>query len=154
MPKRTNNRSRFVVLLAVGVLVVGLSVVATLYMSGMFSGISGLTGGGYKYVSLTDATVECQNKARSYLGPRLKSLAFDTHSSRLDETSNRYKIFLIAYLFVDETRTGTSEEYFINCFVRADRPVITTFDLNSAEESIQETTPAANSNNNPFGFPR
>lgn len=154
MPKRTNTRRQLVVLLVIGVLVVALSIVATLHVTGVLRDFSGFGRSGYTYVSLTDATVECQNKARSYLGPRLKSLAFDAHSSRLDESSNRYKIFLIAYLFVDETRTGTSEEHFINCFVRVDRPVITTFDLNSAEESIQETTPTPNSNNNPFGFPR
>lgn len=149
MPHR-DKRVQVVGAITAVVLLLCVSVGGTLYMSGNLPGVSSPFSKTYQNVTLTDAYVTCENLARDNFAARLKSLAMDDHSSRLDVEEQRYKIFINVELYEGSGRGALSEEYFVNCFVRSDNGSVSTFDY--AKDDPIGGGPASTSN--PFGFPR
>ncbi len=147
---------RFIELGVVALVVVLLSILGTLLALGVVK-LPGMQGGsddgkpGRASISLTDAFLECEEYAKDELGSRIKYMFIDNHSSRYDERSNRFKIFLEADLFAEGASSGTTKHYYINCFSRANRLSITTFEI--MEDRTLPARPVRESKNtNAFGM--
>jgi len=149
--QQTPSKSRVQVLWTVAtvILLVVVGVSSTLYFSGKLPSLGGAFTGGYQNVTLTDAYVVCEEKARNTFSWRLKNLVMDDHSSRYDSAGVRYKIFINVELYQSRERGAIAEEYFINCYVRADNGRISNFRY--GKDSVPSP---ASDNSNPFGFPR
>lgn len=148
MPRK-EKRLQVVLVVVVALVLIALTVAGTLVLSGKMPGFSNSFTSNYQNVTLTDAYVICEQKARDSFAGRLKSLEMDDHSSRLDTPANRYRIFINVELFEGSGRGALAEEYFVNCFVRADNATISTFDY--AKDSVPGRD---DSGGNVFGFPR
>lgn len=116
-------------------LVIAMSVGGTLYVSGAFSGdYFGRGSAARKNITLTDAQVLCENRSRRELGRRIRNLSVDNHSSRYDDFDDRFKIFFTADLFENESRKGFTKMFYINCYTRTDRELVTTFEVTEDAE--------------------
>ncbi len=97
--------------------IISLSVATTLFFSDfLLDKLDGKDEGGYRNVTFTDAVLKCQTEARNNTKVKLQQITLDDHSSRLDENTNQFKIFLKA------TRAGADASeaqgtFYINCFV-------------------------------------
>jgi len=133
------------------VLVIALSVGGTLYASGVFSGDYFASGSVVrKNMTLTDAQLLCENRSRRELGRRIRNLSVDDHSSRYDDFDKRFKVFFTADLYESESRKGFTKMFYINCYTRNDRELVTTFEVTEDVEfkprAIRESRGGA------FGF--
>lgn len=149
MPHR-EKKGQVVAVIVGAVIMIGVSVVGTLYASGKLSGFTNpLAKKAYQNVTLTDAYVVCEAEIKDEFEDRIKSLAMDDHSSRYDARDRRFKIFANIELYEGEGRGAVADDYFVNCFVRGDNGRISTFDYGKDAEST-----GAPDTSNPFGFPR
>lgn len=134
MVRQAGAARRVLEFAAVAVVLVMLSVFATLFATGAidlsgFKRSDGEGGVAYRNVTLTDVQLECMDYAADELGARIKTINVDDHSSRYDPRSDRFKIFLEAELYDEGASTGRTKHFYINCFSRANRLAITTFEL-------------------------
>lgn len=134
--------------IAIGVGIIAASVVTTLWISGVFGG--GKAAPRYQNVTLTDATLRCEERARDAYKGRLRMLTVDDHSTRFDQPAYLYKVFFRAQMAAPKGGAGASD-YFINCYVSADSGKITTFDLYEKKES--ETEAIKQDSGGLFGWP-
>lgn len=133
-PEPKNERKpapeRILLWVAVGIALI--SVLATLWLSGVFGPEPRKTPG-YRNITFTDALVACEDKARATHGDSLQQLVVDDHSSRFDTRTDRYKIFFTATMasFNEESAVA---EFYINCFVSTYRGRITSFEIYENKE--------------------
>lgn len=133
---------------AVGVVLV--SVVTTLLLAGGGRlGWFDKSGSGYINVTFTDAVMSCEEYTREQFGTELKTLEIDNHSSRFDNKTFLYKIFIEVGI---EPRGKSTGMNFINCFVKSSNGKITKYE--SWEEKEGSSAPSGGSGSNPFGWPR
>lgn len=137
--------------------VIGCSILVTLALRGELSltafGFAGAGGTGYRNVTLTDALLKCQEKARDQFGDRLKHITFDSHSSRYDQKSNRYKMFFNLELYprrMGQNAKANATPHFLNCFVHGSRGSVTHFE--SVEDVQESTSPRRKPEGGLFGF--
>ncbi|WP_157960501.1 hypothetical protein [Marinimicrobium alkaliphilum] len=118
--------------IVVALLLVLLSVLATLHLSG----VSITAFGGqvvdrvmHRHVELTlgDAQSLCEQRARETFARRLRSLEVDTFSSRLDADDNLFKVFMAADLYANPETRGRTITYQVNCYTRVNRAEVTQF---------------------------
>lgn len=142
MPRKTPLRQLLVLaLLALGIVV--LSVMSTLHVLdvpiGDFTGKMGRTVGlRYHHVTMTDAQLNCQEKLRTSFKGRISVMHMDSYSSRLSPDGERYKIFLEADVYADDTRQGKPRELFVSCFVRTSGGEIERFQYAGDSESVRD----------------
>ena len=119
MAKSGNKQN--IVLVVIAFFVIALSILVTLYFSGLWSSPP---KEGYKNVTFTDAVLRCEDKTRRHFGKKLKLFFVDDHSSRYDANAYMYKIFLEAFVQKSKKRV----QFFVNCYVSAERGRIKKFE--------------------------
>lgn len=144
------QRKQQVIFLMIVLLVIFVSIGAGLYFGGMrlgnFSENNIGNSAGTRYATLTDAQIICEEQARKVFGKRIRNLAFDTHSTRLDKKAGVFRVFIESDLYVDDSHQGASMRYFISCVTRTDRVAIASFQYAKDGEAISE------SGKSEFGF--
>lgn len=118
--------------IAIALLLVVLSVLGTLHLSGV-----SMTGFGgqvvdhvlNRHVELTlgDAQSLCEAEARKTFGQRLRTLEIDTRSSRLDPEDDLFKVFMAANIYANPEGNGRTFTYQVNCYTRTNRAQVTLF---------------------------
>lgn len=110
---------------------IGLSIGSTLYLSGAFEGIWGQSDAQgrerYKHLTMTDAEYACEQRARETFGDRLKVLSVDRFSSRLDSTAQMFRVFMEAEIYPGGDQQGVPRQTFINCYTALHEPEILLF---------------------------
>lgn len=119
---------------ALGIIVV--SVVTTLWFSGVFSPESSEEET-YRNVTLTDAVLACEKKAYEAHGPMLRQLVLDNLSSRYDTRTGQYKIFHVATM-ASPKPGGAAMDFYVNCFVNTHRGSVTSFEIYEKRENPTE----------------
>lgn len=120
------SKKQKAILICSPAIAVALTVITTLYFTGYINMGFIQRKSNYKNVTFTDATLTCQEAARSKFSESLQSLMIDSHSSRYEHNHFLYKIFLQA----DTTeKAGKTTLYYINCYVEASNGSIGTFDV-------------------------
>lgn len=158
---RLKKHRRSTLGLTVGVIatlagVIGLIIIVTLGFKGQldlsFKGIEkGSDKESYRNVTLTDAQIECEQKARVEIGDQLRLITLDQHSSRFEEKPNRYKLFFSVDVYPEgESTHGNSDPFLLNCFVHGSHGLVTNFELLKVIE--HKAKPHRQSGENVFGF--
>lgn len=141
------KKQNIAVILAATLIIV-CSIIATLLASGIIS-----IGEGeetrVRNVTFTDAVVTCRESAGQTYGENIKTLVTDNHSSRFDERSFQYKIFL--QMDILDAKGDLSTLHYVNCFVRASNGKIQKFETFEEKESKQ-SSPLDDTNM--FGIPK
>jgi len=145
MTLTTRRQNTLVILFAF--MLVGLTVLLTLYLSSAFYSEAEPEGAGYRNVTYTDAVLSCRDNAALKYGERIKNLVTDDHSSRFDNRVYMYKIFLKMDLY--DHNSSLSRLHYISCFVRANSGEIRKYDVLKDDE---ETQPV-DDDTNMFGMP-
>jgi len=83
-------------------------------------------GAGVGILTMTNATLACEQRMHSEFDTKLSSYFVDSHSSRFDAKSFLYKIFLQAYTKSEKHR---ETEFFITCYVRSSSGRISKFEV-------------------------
>ena len=125
--KRTQN---IIVIISAVAAVGGLALVTVAFTTGLFQG-AGNDGKGYKNTTFTDATLACEKEVTDEFGKKLSQKVVDNHSSRFENQTGLYKIFLKAYTKV----SGRTSEYYISCFVWARNGRISKFEVSQNQEA-------------------
>lgn len=141
-----------------GVITASILAIATLVATALFiSGtltleMFGLGGddGGYRNITLVDAQLVCEAEARKEFAKRLKSITVDSHSSRFDEKSNRYKMYFNIDMYPKRGDSNIAVNHFLNCFVHGSRGSITHFE--SVEDREEGPKPIRETEGHIFGF--
>lgn len=115
------NQNILIVVLAIAVL--SASVLVTLYFSGAFRGTSQVA---YQNVTMTDATLACEERMQSEFDSDLRNHFVDNHSSRYDSKKFIYRIFLQAYT---QNKQYEVTEFFITCYVKPSTGRISKFEV-------------------------
>ncbi len=158
---RSKKRRRSTRGLTVGVIagsggVIGLAIVATLAINGQidlsFIGVgSGNADKGYRNITLTDAQLECEQEARDEFGKRLHLITVDSHSSRFERKTNRYKMFFNVDVYPKRGKNkDIAVPHFVNCFVHGSRGSVVHFE--SVEDKEYSPQPQREAKGNIFGF--
>lgn len=119
----------------IGVAIIATSIITTLWYSGVLW--HGNDQPGYKNVTFTDALLQCEKEIKTSYGKQLRSLTFDNHSSRFDVSSYQYKVFFKAQMGSATSAAGASD-FYLNCFVSAERGKIASLDAYEKKESQTE----------------
>ncbi len=135
MSKKNLFKQQVLVLLAAGVIIAS-AVSTTLYFTGFFSGgaPAGSVVDGYQNVTFTDASLACQTYTRERYADRMQTLTLDDHSSRYEDASKLYKIFLQLKMR-KANDSPHPEPYWVNCFVSATNGNITEFEVGEARNA-------------------
>lgn len=141
--QRQQQRRQQAIFLIVVLLVILVSVGSGLYFGGIRIGSFGDTGSGgagvgERYATMTDAHLLCEERAREVFGERIRTLTIDSHSSRLDKKAGLFRIFMESDLYPSDSRQGTAVRHYINCFTRADRVAIASFQYAKDGETMQD----------------
>ncbi len=145
---RCEYRARqVVILLGLVLIVVVLSIGGTLYITGALAGDKGVA---HRRMTLLDAQLMCERRVRDDLGRRIKTVAVDSHSSRYDEFDDRFKIFFTADLYENGARKGFPQLFYVNCYTRSDRALITTFEV--SEDADFKPRPIREAKGGAFGL--
>lgn len=121
-------------ILALGAGIIAASVVTTVWISGVLGGRGSTSG--YQNVTFTDAVLNCESQVRQTYRSQLQNLTLDDHSSRFDQPSYQYKIFFKAQM---SSKAGTTaSDFYLNCYVSADRGNIATLDAYEQKEAQTE----------------
>ncbi len=129
MPEK-KQYTQLLALIAASGLVILIAVGSTLYFSDalQFTREGGDSGGVmHENVTMTDAQMACEERARRDFGRRQSNLTVDSRSSRLDLNEGLYKIFMTVDLFSDNRHQGAAETHQVVCFVNSRRLRIETF---------------------------
>ena len=141
------------VIVASGAAIIGL-VVTALFISGTVTlemlGFGGDGAGGYRNITLVDAQLVCEAEARKEFAERLKSITVDSHSSRFDEKSNRYKMYFDVDMYPKRGNKNIAVNHFLNCFVHGSRGSVTHFE--SVEDREEGPKPIRETEGRIFGF--
>lgn len=129
--------------------IIAVSVFSTLWFSGILFRGAG-SSGNYQNITFTDALITCEAESREQYGDKLLRIVNDDHSSRYDGKSNQYKIFFKATMASQKSESGISE-FFINCYVNADRGRIADYDVYENKE--QRTEAIRKDEGGMFGWP-
>ena len=132
MPKNNNALQQNMLVVVAAVVVIGLSVLVTLYFTGAILSSGSGENRGYQNVTFTDAVLTCKDKTRDEFGQDLSQLVIDDHSSRYEGRSFRYMIFLKADVKVKDEPTAM---YFINCYVKSSTGRISKFETHEDREA-------------------
>lgn len=127
------RQERLVVLIGAGI--IATSIVTTLWFSGVLWGRGDSTG--YINTTFTDAQLQCEAEIKQSYGQQLRSLTFDSHSSRFDQSSHQYKIFFKAQM-AGSNSTVAASSFYLSCFVSAERGKITALEAFEKKESQTE----------------
>lgn len=134
--KQQKQRKQEKLVIGGALFIIALSIITTLWVSGvLFS--SGDKGPAYKNVTFTDALITCENETRASYGSKLMRLVPDDHSSRYDSSSNQFKIFFKAAMTSSKSESGIGE-FYINCYVNAERGRIADYDVYEQKDSPTE----------------
>lgn len=117
-------------LIAFALLLVCLSVVSTLYATGVplaFWSSEQEEAPRFRQATMSDAQAACLERAQAEFGQRIRGLQVDTFSSRLDKVDQQYKIFMEAKIYQSSARLGVPRDTFINCFAAIDTAGIELF---------------------------
>lgn len=149
-PKK--KQERLVVIAAFGI--VAVSIITTLYITGVSSSLGGRESSGYNNVTFTDAVITCEEQTRQAYKGELQSLVLDDHSSRFEQRSNTYKIFFNASMGGKSSRNrgeAGPSVFFINCYVNGSQGRISSYE---AYEDKEMTTKAIRKDDGGlFGWP-
>ena len=126
------RRNIAVIVAALGI--VALSVITTLWFSVDFNAQPQSGQLRYRELGLDEAHQLCERYAKTEMGARLRVISLDSHSSRTDRTIGRHRMFFNAELYADKRRQGPTNEYFIACAVRLNRPVVASFTVTKNED--------------------
>lgn len=137
------------------VLILALSVIAgsiflTLYASGVLFTSHSASSNGYQNVTFTDAVVTCHEAVKENYGRRIRNLVTDNHSSRFDDKSYLYKIFL--QMDLHAVGTEPAKLYYVNCFVRSGNGSVRKLEV--MEDVDTQPQPAVDDGTNMFGMPK
>lgn len=151
MDNKTSKKQNLFVLIGAAAILVAL-VIFTMIASGVinFSGESARAG--YKNTTFTDAVVTCDKEVRTTYGKRIQTLMVDNHSSRYEQDSNLYKIFLQMTLY--EKKQGEIKNMYVNCFVGAGRGSIKNIVYLDGESSSSSNSESSDDGTNFFGIPK
>ena len=126
-----------------------ISIVLTLVFTGNLDLRFSSNEQGYQNITLTDASISCENTARNEFGKRLKNLFIDNHSSRYEHAHFTYKIFLQ----IEATnKANKSTLHYINCYINASNGKMTKFEIYENKDA-----PKSSVNTGPeklFNWPR
>jgi len=106
-------------------------------------------------ISLYEAQLSCEGRARNQLGKRVRVLAVDDHSSRLEAAAGVYKIYFHGELFT-ENRLGRvlSDEpavsHYLNCYVHMSSAEVELFEVLGEED--EKPSVIVGSATNAFGI--
>lgn len=144
-----SNKKQNTYVIAISVLAVILSVLFTLYATGVIFNGESDNSSGYQNITFTDAVTTCRRTTKEDYGDRIRNLVTDSHSSRYDGKSFLYKIFLQMDLYNKER--SKARLYYINCFVRASNGSVRKFE---AFEEVEKKQSKVNDDTNMFGMPK
>ncbi len=136
MSKSNQQRRQELIVIWGALVIIAVSVLMTLWFSGVLFGGNGESSG-YQNVTFTDAQLICENASREQYSGKLQRLNADDHSSRFDSRTNQYKIFFNATIASPQSETGSSE-FFISCYVSAERGRIADYDASEKKEQRAE----------------
>ena len=140
------------------VVIVAISIlVALVFFTLVASGVISFSGdkrskAGYNNTTFTDAVVTCDEEVRSTYGKRIQTLVVDNHSSRFEQASNQFKIFLQMTLY--EGKQGEIKSMFVNCFVGATRGSIRNIVYLDGETAPASNSKSSDDGTNFFGIPK
>ncbi|WP_053981758.1 hypothetical protein [Marinagarivorans algicola] len=143
--RRMRNVSTAVALLVVMIVV---AVASWFYMRQMSS--SAQQDKAYRNVTLTDALLKCREFSEQRYGTKLKSLTFDSHSSRWDQQSGQYKVFFTAVMSSGK-RGAISSDYWVSCDVSGRNGSVRDYDM-LEDQSLKTEAQRADSGGM-FGWP-
>lgn len=135
-----------VVIIGIGIILA--SIVTTLWFSGVIGNKQPVAR--YQNVTFTDALVMCEKQVRGAYQGRLRVLTFDDHSSRFDPDYYLYRMFFNAVMSSDTNESGTGE-FFINCYISADKGQVAKFEAYEKRES--QTEAIRRDSGGMFGWP-
>ncbi len=148
MVGETKSQKMWVLVVAVATVIV--SVVVTLYASGVLFGGNGTAGSVHQNVTFTDAVLACHERARDSYGERIQTLVTDNHSSRYDNKYYLYKIFL--QLDLRHRKKQEVSQNYVNCFVNAGNGKVRKFEVLEAVDSPEGKR--LDDGTNVFGIPK
>ena len=153
--RRGTSKAQTIGIVIVSILAITSFMATALFAGGQLTlemfGFSGGDDGGYRNITLTDAQLICEKEAHDEFAQRLKMITVDSHSSRYDEKSNRYKMFFDLDMYPKRGKEKSiATNHFLNCFVHGSRGTITHFE--SVEDTEEESSPIRQKGGNLFGF--
>lgn len=132
MRKKKSTALQTLVVLVVAIGLIVLSIGSTLYFTGVpigeFGSKLGETfGGNYKHSTMTDARMSCEERMRKSFKDRIRVMHVDNLSSRHDEETGQFRIYIEADVYKDSDRIPPAREMFISCFTNAESGKIEQF---------------------------
>jgi len=155
MPKQKKSQNRVLLLLA-AIAIVLVAVAATIAIrSGafFFGRVEVPEPHRYKRIIFYDAKRACDMEIKEELGDRLKTVAFDNFSSRLEEKDWVYKMFYEVELSASGFR-GREGTYYVACFTLIDRPEVVHFDISNRATSDAKVIRQRQGRLLEFSFPK
>ncbi|MDO3385475.1 hypothetical protein QWI17_06430 [Gilvimarinus sp. SDUM040013] len=134
MRKKKSTVVQGLIALVVVVGLIAVSIGSTLYFTGVPIGEFGLKlgdalEGNYKHSTMTDARMSCEERMRKSFKNRIRVMHVDQLSSRHDDKTGQFKIFIEADLYADSDRIPPAREMFISCFTNAESGKIEQFEF-------------------------
>lgn len=149
MAQTSKKQIVFVIVGAAGIIVA--LVLLTLVASGVIDMGGEGKGAGYQNFTFTDAAVTCDEEVRGTYGKRIQTLMMDNHSSRFEQASNTYKIFL--QMTLKPQKDNEIKSVYVNCFVNASRGSIKNLVYLDGESTNSSDSNGADGTNF-FGVPK
>lgn len=107
-----------------------------------------------RMLNMSDAVFLCEKAIKDEFGASLQAYQVDDLSSRLDNEAERFKIFMSANIYKNNSRQGGVSEYLVNCFTYLDRFDVALFDSTENKVVPSRANKGGTGGPNPFGFPR
>lgn len=143
--KNTKNVSTAIVLLVIMMIV---AVASWFYIDQM--SLSAQQDKSYRNVTFTDALLKCRAFSEARYGAKLKSLTFDSHSSRWEQKSGQYKVFFKAVMSSGKPRAVASE-FWVMCDISGRNGSVRDYDL--LEDKNLKTEAQRADSGGLFGWP-
>lgn len=148
MTSSKTTRKQNVLVIIAALVLIGLSIGTTLYISGFLTGTSDGDGMALENISLGDAYTICHNMTKKRYNKRLKTLFMDNHSSRYEHKVGLYKVFLKADIYMNKNKF---QPHWVNCFVRSSNGSISKYEV--IRDKKAPDTPIRKNDGNIFGWP-
>lgn len=128
---KKSSRKLNVIVVGMAAFIVLTSTLITIYTPSFIVELTGFGGGresgGYQNITFTDAVMACNEATEDRYGDRIRNLEVDNHSSRYDNKTYLYKIFMNMDMY--EKKGELTQAHFVNCFVRASNGSIKKYDV-------------------------
>ena len=144
------KKQQQVLVVCAAIAVIIISSLVTLSVTGTLGSRKEAERPGYQNVTFTDAVQHCERETRERYLENIATLYVDDHSSRFDNKSFVYKIFMKMEL--RQSKGSLTTPYYVTCFVRAKNGSVTKYDVLNATEKSE--SPVSSDNTNMFGIPK